>query len=111
MTGATERIGRLRHRVLLQAPAGAADGGGGTVAAWSDVATVWAAIAPLTGRERVQAEQVAARASHRVTIRWRAGVTAAMRLSMGARAFAIRAVLDPDGRRRWLELACEEGAP
>jgi len=103
-------IGRLRHRARLQAPTGNADGGGGTAAGWADVATVWAALAPLAARERLQAEQVAARATHRATIRWRAGVTAAMRLVVQGRVFAVRGVADPDGRRRRLEILCEEGA-
>ncbi|PKQ06240.1 MAG: head-tail adaptor protein, partial [Alphaproteobacteria bacterium HGW-Alphaproteobacteria-12] len=44
----------------------------------------------------------------RVTIRHRTGVTAEMRLLWGARALAISALGDPDGRRRFLVLDCRE---
>lgn len=99
----------LRHRVTIQREARTADGAGGYTLDWSDVATVWARIEPRKGAERLRAMQVQDTVNHRVTIRYRAGVTAAMRLVFGTRVFDIRAVINPDERDRWLELMCEEG--
>jgi len=101
--------GALRHRVSLQQSTLTADGGGGATLAWTTVATVWAAIQPLKGRERQRAEQIESPLTHRVTIRHRDGVTAAMRVLFGARVFNIRAVINPDERDRRLDLLCEEG--
>lgn len=103
------KAGALRHRVTLQSAAETPDGGGGFTTAWSDVATVWAAIEPLKGTERLRAEQLENPVTHRVTIRHRAGVTAKMRVAFGARVFNIRAVINPEERNRRLELLCEEG--
>ena len=47
--------------------------------------------------------------THRVKIRYRAGVTAKMRLTFGARVFNIRGVINAGERDRTLELLCEEG--
>jgi SPP1 family predicted phage head-tail adaptor len=103
------RAGRLRHRIVLQSAGEAADGGGGFTVTWGDVATLWAAIEPLKGSERLRAQQLETPVTHRVTIRHRAGVTAKMRVKFGSRAFNIRAVIDPQERGRTLELLCEEG--
>lgn len=105
----TVKAGRLRHRVTLQSAADTADGGGGFTTTWSDVATVWAAIEPLAARERLFAQQLENPVTHRVTIRYRAGVTATMRLKFGARVFNIRGVINAGERDRTLELLCEEG--
>ncbi|MFQ5783607.1 MAG: phage head closure protein [Alphaproteobacteria bacterium] len=103
------RAGALRHRVALQSAVETADGGGGFGVAWSDVATVWAAIEPLKGTERLRAQRLENPVSHKVTIRYRGGVTAAMRLKFGTRIFDIRAVINPRERNQRLELLCEEG--
>ncbi len=102
-------LGTLRHRLTLQEETRSADTGGGYTLTWGDFATVWGRIEPLTGTERLRAMQLESRISHRVTIRHRAGVIAGMRLLHSGRAFNVRAVIDPDERRHWLELMCEEG--
>ncbi len=91
-------IGRLRHRLVLEAPAESPDGSGGADVTWNAVATVWAEIAPLSGRETLKAETVTAEATHRIAIRRRA-VSPAMRFVGGGRIFEILAVLDDE--RRW----------
>ena len=85
------------------------DGGGGFILTWTDVATVWAAIEPLKGAERLHAQQLQSPVTHRVTMRYRAGVRPSMRLVFDARTLNIRAVIDPQERNRTLELLCEEG--
>ena len=46
--------------------------------------------------------------THRITLRYREGVTGAMRLTSGLRRFAIRAAADPDGSKRDLVCLVEE---
>ena len=103
------RAATLRHRVILQSAAVSADSGGGASTVWSDDATLWASIEPLKGTERLTAQQLESRLTHRVRLRHRIGVTTAMRVKFGARIFNIRAVINPDERNRLLELLCEEG--
>ena len=102
------RLGTLRHRVTLQQEARVADGGGGFTVTWQDVATVWARVAPIRGEEALVHRQLEDAITHKVTMRYRAGVTAAMRLVHNGRVFNIREVLDLDERNRILELRCEE---
>jgi SPP1 family predicted phage head-tail adaptor len=102
--------GRMRQRVRIEAPALTADGLGGTTRAWQTVATVWAEIRTLSGNERMAAGQLASQVTHRILLRYRTDVTQEMRILFGTRVFAIRAVLEKDGRRRALEILAEEGA-
>ena len=101
-------VGRLRHRVELQVKVRADDGAGGAAVSWSNGATLWAAIVPHTGSERLDADAPAGRVTHDVWIRHRPGVTPSMRFALGVRRFEIRAVVDAGGRRRYLKCLCEE---
>ncbi|MBC7193869.1 phage head closure protein [Marinobacter sp.] len=103
------RAGELRHRILIQRLASGQDEYGQPLNAWQDVATVWAKIEDLSGREYFQAQQVpTAQVSTRITIRWRPDIEPTMRVVHGARVLDIKAVLDPDGRRREIQLMCLE---
>ncbi|MDB4952079.1 MAG: head-tail adaptor [Gemmatimonadetes bacterium] len=101
--------GDLRQRVTLQSKVRTPDGGGGGAEAWVDGKTVWAEVMPLDGRELVQAMQVHPSVSHRVTIRYRAGVSSAMRALYAGRVLDIRSVVDRDERHEALQLLCVEG--
>lgn len=105
------RAGRLSRRVTLEAPVDAPDDIGGAARGWSAVATVWAEIETPRGALRLAADRAEPVSLHRVTLRWRDGVCAQMRLRFGARLFAIVCVRDPDESRRRLVLECEEIAP
>lgn len=104
----TIRAGELNRRIALQSVTRTADEGGGATSAWATFATVWAKVEPLDGRERYEAQQVESAVNHRVTIRYRADVTARHRVLYGSRALAIRAVLSPDPPRQASVLLCAE---
>jgi SPP1 family predicted phage head-tail adaptor len=98
----------LRHRLVLEEAERVSDGGGGFTETWVAVATVWAALQPNGGSEAVDSGRLAGRVSHTVLLRYRTGVTPAMRLRKGTRIFHILAVIDEDERRRRLRCLCEE---
>jgi len=102
------RIGGLRRRVVLERPTRAADDGGGAVETWEAVAEVWAMIDAQSGKEGVEADRLSGTRKADVTIRYREDVAPNMRFRLGDRALDIRAVLDEDGRRRFLKCMCEE---
>lgn len=105
------RAGRLRQRVTIQEPTETQDSYGEPVATWSDLATVWAAIDPLSGRETFGGEQYQARLTHRVTMRYRSDlqVSAKMRIKHGAsRYLQVQTVSEPGGNHREWRLLCSE---
>lgn len=102
----------LRHRIVIEEAVPNPDGGGGSSDVWTDaqvVARAWARIEPLRGREMLAAMKLESRITHRVTLRYRPGVTAAMRVCFKDRHFNIRAVINLEERNETLELLCEEG--
>ncbi len=74
---------------------------------WQAVAKVWAEVLTLSGRQFELAQQQVAGATHAVTIRWRAGVTAKMRVNWRGELLHIGGKpVDPDGLRIELRLLC-----
>ncbi len=102
------RPGALRHRVILESATKSDDGGGGAFTVWEQVAPLWVAIKPVSGRELLSAGQFSSRLTHEITLRYRTLVLPEMRFRKGSRIFEIKAVLDKDERRRWLHVLCEE---
>lgn len=98
------QAGKLRHLLILQQSTDVTNSRGEAIPTWSDVASVWGEVTPLSGREGLAAQQVYATASHRVRIRYRPGVVPKMRFLKGSREFDIDAVLNVDERNR--ELTC-----
>jgi SPP1 family predicted phage head-tail adaptor len=105
---------RLRHRLTLQQEVKTADGAGGCMRSWQDVADLWAEISPLKyragiGSERLVAGQIQSEISHEVTLRYRAGISTSMRLLFGNRAFNIRSIRNLNEDNEMLELLVDEG--
>jgi len=63
------RAGKLRHRITFQQATDVPRVSGQRGKVWDDVGTRWASIDPLTGKEALNAAQVQARVSHKITIR------------------------------------------
>ena len=64
-------IGQKRHRLAVQEPVRVRDPTTGElVATWATVATVWASIEPIRGRELLQNEQILDDMDTRIRIRW-----------------------------------------
>jgi len=107
------KIGAMRKQVVVQAEQPTADGAGGYALAWAAVATVWAEIKPVSGREILMAGQQQGRVTHKIIMRWRKdfALTTDMRLLCGARVFNIRSIINEGERDRQATLLVEEGGP
>lgn len=108
------RIGTLRKRLLLQSRSTAQDSSGGQSVTWSDVATVWGEIQPLTGHKLMSAQAVHSEVTHQIIVRWQSALAnpqtvAAMRVVYNGRHFNIRASINEDERNRSLTLLTSEG--
>ena len=104
------RIGALRHWVVIQQLTRSLDAGGNTVEAWTDFASVYAEVAPLSAREFVAGQAVQSGVDTRITIRYLAGVRPTMRILHDGRLFNIQGGLsDTASGREYLTLPCSEG--
>ena len=103
--------GALRHELSLQTAELTTDGMGGNSTAWTEVATVFGLIEPVSQSSAFGAGQTIEENTHRITIRHRQGVESGMRLVKQARVFEIVTVHDPDETGRYLVcLVREDGA-
>ena len=97
--------GALRHRVALQKYDGGADDYGDLL---RQDDSHWQTVDPVSGREYYAAEQAQSEVTHKVRLRYRAGVTPGMRVLLGQRRLYIRSVIDWGERHESLLLMAQE---
>ena len=106
------RAGRLRHRVTLQSQTTDRDTAGQKEDKWQNIATVWAAVEDVSGREIIRGGVASGQLTTRITIRYRSGLSNDMRIIHGNRTYElVSPPVDSSGRRRILELLCREIKP
>ena len=102
------RAGNLRHLVTIQKNTPTADGMGGQTASWAATSTAWAGIWPVSAKERVSNQQLETQLTHKIRIRYQAGVTTAKRVKYDTRYFKIISIINMDERNITLDLLCTE---
>lgn len=103
---------RLNKRVLLQKRVQGKTAGGAPIDTWQNVittgdGTIWAGVRDLTGRQFVAAGGTQNEVQTKIEIRYRLGITAAMRVVHGVEVYNIEAVLEQEGKS--LLLMCSKG--
>lgn len=105
------QAGKLRHRITIQAPGMSQDPvTGEMVQGWTDFASVWASVEPLSARDFIAAQANQSEITARIVIRHRADVDATMRILHRSKVYAIQGVLpDDDSGLEYLTLPVSEG--
>ena len=103
--------GRLNRRIVIREKSVSRDAYGAEVITWDTVATVWAAVLPVRGREYVAMREAQADITTRFLIRYRAGITPAMQIQFGGANYGIVEVINPGDARETLELMARAEAP
>lgn len=91
--------GRLKTRLVLEAPVETPDGQGGVVRSHEIVATVWASLEPLRSSAGVVAGADSAQITHRIVIRATVPLSLRHRFRFGERIFTIAGIRDGAERR------------
>lgn len=105
------QAGMLRNRVWIEVATRTLDAVGQPATTWARATNgnVFAAIQPLRGVERFTAQQLSAKMSHKITIRYWSGLTPdEHRIKWGTRIFDINGVINIDERNKRMELYCTE---
>ncbi|NNV07778.1 head-tail adaptor protein [Geobacillus sp. MMMUD3] len=102
------KIGALRHRVLVQQKIKTQNEYGEETEQWLDVLVAWASVNPISGREFFAAEAVNSEVTHKITMRYRGGITPDMRIKFKDRYFRIIAVMNTQEKNIELQLLCKE---
>ena len=85
-------IARLRHRVTVEQPFRLPDELGGQVTTWQTVKTIWAEVRPMSGKEKVEAQQWQSTLSHVIATRYYPWLNSSMRIRWQKRIFHVHAV-------------------
>ena len=101
-------IGKLRHRIILKKPVAIKDPIGQDLEIWQDIASVWANIEPLSGKEYFNAQQVNSEITTKITIRYIKNLNSHWVVHLGHRVFNILSVINLEERNRYLQLLCSE---
>jgi SPP1 family predicted phage head-tail adaptor len=108
--------GKRDRRITIQKPGTDLDSYGQVVAdGWTDVATVWANIRPVSGREKLRAGAVESTLSHTVSVLYQSKlmpplIADAWRIKFGPRLFNIVSAYSPNESREDIIFSCEEGS-
>jgi SPP1 family predicted phage head-tail adaptor len=98
--------GRLDRRITLQQKTITRGNLGGHQEVWTDVATVWAEVRELSGREIFNAKAVGSSATRMITLRHRSDVHADQRVMFSDGRIARIEWLRRTERHEYLELYC-----
>lgn len=106
------QAGQLRHMLSIEAPADTTlNDAGNPDVEYSLAQKVWGRIEPLSVTEQLKLAQIAATATHRVTIRYFTGLTHKHRFVFNERIFSIEAILEPELRPIEMNVICREERP
>ncbi len=108
------RAGNLRRQVTLQSRRITQDSYGTQSTVWDDVATLWAGISALSGRELLAAQAIQTEITHEITVRYSSlfadpKTVAAMRFVYNNRIFNIHDCRNTDEKNWEILMLCSEG--
>lgn len=102
------KSGDLRHRIVLEQPQRSQNAIGEWIDTFITVATVWAAVEPLTGSWLFAAQQANSNVSGRVRIRYRSDIEPTWRILFNGRYLSIVSILNPEERKKELIIMYSE---
>ena len=101
------QAGRLKNRVTIQQQSTVQDSIGQPVNTWTTYATVWADIRNRSGVESIKAGELTSTVRASIRVRYKAGITAAMRVVHGSITYQIKSVLRDEQNKDYMDLVCE----
>lgn len=107
------RAGKMKRRITFQASVNHQDSMGQIIREWHDVATVWAEIRAISGKELIASGAQLSVATVRIWTRYRDDITTANRIlyslpNIRGQVYGIVAVI-PDSDHSRLEILCKGG--
>ncbi len=88
--------GELRQRIQIQANTVTQSALGQPLDSWATVATRWASVKPASGQMFVATEQVRNATTHKIVLRYYAGLTPRHRIVFKTRVFNILSVINEE---------------
>jgi len=103
------KIGDLKKLINIEKQTIVNDGMGGQTVTWTThAANVWAAIWPISAKEIIKSDKEIMVVSHRIRIRYRAGILSSMRIRYGSQYFNIVSIINQNMANRVLDILAKE---
>lgn len=100
---------KMRHRITFLKPTGSIlNDFGETVPDYQEYRTVWAYVAPKTGREYDEAQKIRSETTYNIITRYHDGITANMKIQYKQQIFNIISVLNVGERNEELQIVATE---
>lgn len=107
-----QHAGKLDQRITITRQVLVSDNMGGNTVTWSTIGSLWAAVAPMSGRERDMANQTESPRNYRFTVRRTAAslnILAKDRITWGSKVMNVRFIADAGNRAQYLTIEAEDG--
>lgn len=104
------QAGKLNRRITIRQQSTTLDAYGQEIVSWTDLCSVWASIATLSGLESVRSGIELSLIRSSMRIRYRLGITSDMRVLYGADLYEIEAILMDEQSKEHMDLICRTGA-
>ena len=108
---APKTTAELRVLGSIESRTTVSDAAGGGTAVWSELATAWAKVIPLTLGQQLREGQEQEDMVYEIWIRYRSDVTTACRFRIGSEYYRMYAVVDADHLRQWLMMRAHRFQP
>ena len=102
------KIGTMRIRLEVQSSTATQDAMGQPVVTWATSSTKWASVDPLNSRELYFSKTVRPEVTHKIRMRYFAGLLNTMRLKRGNKIYDIAGILNIDERNISYEIDAVE---
>jgi SPP1 family predicted phage head-tail adaptor len=100
--------GMLNRKIQIQKNIDSPDGSGGLTRQWVTVFTCWAQVSDLGGSEPYEHMQNYPHQNYHITIRYRLGISANMRVLYRGKILNIRSIQDENEEHALISMTCEE---
>jgi SPP1 family predicted phage head-tail adaptor len=97
----------LRHQLKIRRKTSVDSLKGGYVTSWPVVASPWAEVTGLDGRESVMDQVLQGISVYRIRIRWRGDIAPQDQVRFGSIDLNIKSAVDPDGKRQQLVIMAD----
>jgi SPP1 family predicted phage head-tail adaptor len=101
-------VGQMRERVAIYSQAQAVDVVGDITTTWTQVATCWARMEPLSANQVELAGRDDATRRYQMTVRYRTDITTNSRIMWRGRRFDVQGITDPTEQRVFLTVYLSE---
>lgn len=103
--------GKLRDRVTFRRQTNTKTATGGLARTWADLATVWAEVINLNGREAVIGTVLQGVSTFQITVRYRTDIQASDQIKWNGRELNVHSAEDKAGTRQWTTIIASTEAP